>query len=270
MYIASPTLAEEGIYLGDGDGYMHLFDWDGKEQWQFETRAQIDSAANFFEDNLLFGSQDSVLYCVKRKDGTEVWTHQTDDQIRCSIVVANDRTYVAGCDMRLHLVKLENGEGLGEVPLANVTGSTPATWEDRVYFGLEDGQFTCIDVQKKETIWTWQHESGEAAIRGSASVDGERVIFGTRSSLVVCLKMSDGSKLWEYETDRKVDGSPVIVGNRVYIGEGSGKFLVLNRENGELIQELELSGVVLGSPCVVGNRLIVATDEGMVYCLGSQ
>lgn len=269
-FFASPTVSEDGIFIGDSNGVFHCFDWEGNPVWTYEAGAQIDSAANFYKDQVLFGSEDSVLYSLNRKDGKENWQHQTDDQIRCSIVVAQDRTYVAGCDGRLHLVQLEDGSGLGEVPLNAVTGSTPATWGDRVYFGLEDGQFVCIDVQKKEIVWDWRHATGEAAIRSSAAVDGTHVVFGNRASQVVCLNQESGEVVWQYEAERKVDGSPVIVGDRVYVGDGAAMFLVLELSSGELIQEMELSGAVLGSPCVAGNCLIVATDEGMVYCLGSQ
>jgi len=268
-FVASPSIRDGKIFIGDMDGLFRCLDLSsGSVVWEFQANAQIDSTANFHAEHVLFGSYDSHLYCLNRQDGGLVWKHQTDDQIRCSIAIAGDRTAVAGCDAMLHVIDLMSGEGRTKVELSSQTASTPCLVGPRAYFGMENGEFVCADMDERKLIWTWKDEKREAPIRGSAAVTDDRVVFGTRGSRVNCLDRATGELKWQLNAERSVEGSALVVGDRVYIGDSAGNLLVISLDSGELLQKLELSGGIPGSPCLVGDRLLVATQEGIVYCLG--
>src|SRR5262249_55681719 len=61
-FIASPAIRGELLYIGDMDGKFYALDIkSGKPKWTFDAEAEIDNGANFWKDNVLFGSQDSKL-----------------------------------------------------------------------------------------------------------------------------------------------------------------------------------------------------------------
>ena len=82
---ASAAYNDEHIYIGDLDGQFFCLDEDGGLVWSKELEAPITGAANFYGDNVVFGTDDASLYCLNCKDGKEVWKFTAADQIQCSI-----------------------------------------------------------------------------------------------------------------------------------------------------------------------------------------
>ena len=75
----------------------------------FQPTPRSNSSANFHAGRVLFGSQDSFLYCLNAESGKLVWKYQSPNQIRCFPTVTDNRALVAGCDGQLHVIDLEKG-----------------------------------------------------------------------------------------------------------------------------------------------------------------
>ena len=152
------------VYLGDQDGTFFCLDArSGEQKWTVKAEAEINSAANFYQDKVLFGSQDATLYCLDAKSGKQLWTHGIGNQIRCSPTVIENRCFLAGCDGKLHVIDLSNGEEAGSVEIESPTGSTPAASGELVYFGTEGAVFFCINWKELKEEWRWHDERRKLA-----------------------------------------------------------------------------------------------------------
>ncbi len=269
-FIASPSIRDGRIYLGDIDGIFHCVDLDGKPLWRHEAMAEIDSSANFYKDNVIYGSQDATLYCLNQQSGKLVWKHEIDDQIRCSPTIVENRAFVAGCDGRLHIIDLDQGTAAAAVEIHSPTGVTPAVMGNVAYFGTEDAGFFAVDWRKAEVVWHFDDPNAPTSTRSNPAVTQGHVVFGARNRQVHSLNPDNGKINWTFEARGPVDSSPVIAGQRVYVGADDGRMYVLDLHTGKLISEKELNGKIIGSPAVAGGRLIVATSRGVVYCLGKK
>ena len=145
-------------------GEFFCIDTNGKKQWTYKTEIEINSSANIYKDLVLFGSQDGALYALDKSTGEFKWKHTTDDQIQCSITVATNRAFLAGCDSMLHVVDLDAGKETGNIKLSSPTISTPAASGDTAYFGNENGTFYCIDAASLKTNWTVEDKRGGNSI----------------------------------------------------------------------------------------------------------
>lgn len=271
-FIASPAVKDGLLYVGDFDGRLHCLDIsNGKLKWAFETNAEIDACVNFYKDNIVFGSQDATLYCLNAKTGKQVWKYEISDQIRCSATIVGNRTFVAGCDSLFHVIDLDKGEEVTNVPIEAPTMSTPAGQGDHVFFGTEAGAFFCVNWKgDAKIVWTFTDERAGQPIRSSAAVTKDRVVFGSRSKKVYALNPSDGKEVWRFAARQRVDCSPVVVGDRVFVGAADGRLYGLNLKDGEKLWEFEGRGGFIGSPAVAGGRMVIATDRGVVYCFGAK
>ena len=145
-FSAAAAVAEGRVYVGDTDGKFYAFSTaDGALLWGFEATAEINSAPNFYKNLVLFGSQDATLYALDAATGKLAWKYAIGDQIRCSPTVVDGRAMVAGCDGKLHIIRLDDGKEIGDVVIDSPTGSTPAALGDQVFFGTEGGTFFAID-----------------------------------------------------------------------------------------------------------------------------
>jgi outer membrane protein assembly factor BamB len=259
------------VYIGDMDGNFYCLDAKTREKkWAAKADAEINSAANFYQDNVLFGSQDATLYCLDAKTGEKQWTHRIGDQIRCSPTVVEDRCFLAGCDGKLHVIDLGSGEEVGAVEIEAPTGATPAASGTLIYFGTEGATFFCIDWKAIKEVWRRQDKSRNLPIRSSAALTPQAVVFGGRDKMLHALDPKSGEKLWDFPTKSKIDGSPVVVGPRVFVGSGDGRIYGLDLKTGNKVWEYEAGGSFSGSPAVAANRLLIASDSGIVYCFGEK
>ena len=79
-FLTAPAVKDGRIYIGDIDGVFYCVDEAGKKVWSFQTEGEINSSANFYKSNVLFGSQDFHLYALNEK--RESWPGNTSRKIR--------------------------------------------------------------------------------------------------------------------------------------------------------------------------------------------
>lgn len=270
-FAASPAVRNQNIYIGDLDGKFFCVDHQGKKLWEFAAEAEIDSAANFYQDKVLFGSQDARLYCLKADTGELVWQFAIDDQIRCTPTIVENRAFVAGCDGRLHVIDIDQGQAVGAVEIAQ-TGVTPAALGDRVFCGTQQGIFFAVDW--KQLKQAWQFDSGSPVQSSPAigtTADARKLaIYGTQARTVFALDCANGEKAWEFTARSQVDSSPVVVGDRVVVAAMDGRLYQLRVEDGSTVWESQFAGGFVASPAVASERIVIATRRGVVYCLGSK
>lgn len=265
---ASPAVRDGVVCVGNVDGIFHCVDAaKGQKRWTFETDGEITSGANFAGDLILFGSHDETLYCLT-KEGKKKWTFQTQGPVYGSPTLAGGRTFVAGCDSKLHVLDIATGKEERSVDLGGQTGATGAVAGDHFYVGTMTNQFDAIDWKKGSLIWTFQAEKRSQPFYSSAAVTDQLVLAGSRDRRLHALERKTGKEAWSFATDGKMDGSPVVAGKRVYAPSMDGNLYVLDLANGKQLDKIKLDGPILGSPALASGRLVLGTTKGTLYCFG--
>ena len=269
---ASPGVKDGRIYIGDVDGKFHCVDAaNGKILWAFEAKQEIVSGCNFFEEKILFGSNDGCLYSLT-KEGKQEWLFSIDQPINGSPAVADGYSFVAGCDEILHVVDLKTGKEVGQVGIGGPAGSTAAVAEKTVFVGTMANQVIAIDLTKPTAptkLWTFEAAKRQQPFYSSAAITESLVLLGSRDKRLYALDRKSGKEVWSFATDGMVDGSAVVVGTTVYLGGSSsdGNFYCLDLKTGTKRQELNLNSAVTSSPAVGPNAILVGTEKGTLYCL---
>ena len=266
---ASAAIKKGLLYVGDYDGVLYCFDAaTGNEKWKFAAEAEI-SSPNFYEDAVIFASQDSRLYSVDAATGKFKWKYAIDDQIQCSPTIVDGRAFLAGCDGKLHILDVDKGKPITSVDIYNPTCVTPAVLGDRVYFGTEGGELLCVNWRTAKTEWSYVDPQSSHSIRSSPAVTKSAVVFGSRSKQVYALDPVSGKLLWKIPSRRGIDSSPVVAGSRAFVGVGDGKILGIDLKDHKIEWQYQANGGFGGSPAIADGRLVIASDEGVVYCFGS-
>ena len=138
---------------------------DGKRSGASTAEAEIDSSANFFQDKVLFGSQDATLYCLNAKSGELAWKYTIADQIRCTPTVVEDRVLPG----RLRRPVAHHG---------SEAGPEAASVDDRVADRRDAGgasatgllrhrrraTFFCVDWKQAKVVWTFTGDEPRPAV----------------------------------------------------------------------------------------------------------
>ena len=274
IFMASPSVNQERIFIGDLDGTFYCLNYKGELIWKFKTDGQITSAANFYQKYVIFGSEDQKLYCVHRDTGKLKWFYETRDQILSSPTIHNNLCFIAGCDQKLHIVDVGQGESISTIDIDGPTMVTPAVTNGFVYFGTENGTTYSVELANYRKRWSVTIDEHGNSIRSSPAmteVDGiEIMVFGTRGKEVVGVDVKNGDVLWRYKTKSDVDSSPVIVGRRVFFATNRGRLVALDATDGTFLWDSKLGGSIVASPAVAMDCLIISNDRGEVFCLGKR
>ena len=140
----------------------------------FRPTPRSTPAPTSYDDHVLFGSQDSYLYCLDADSGKLVWKYQSQDQIRCFPTVVDNLGFVAGCDGHLHVIDLRQGKAVGTVKIDSPTGCSPAVMDGTVFVGTEGHAFLAIDPRQAKILWRYEAAEHGAAFRSSAAVTPRR------------------------------------------------------------------------------------------------
>ncbi len=261
------------VYIGDLDGVFHAVEAaTGQKRWTFETQGDISGGANFVDKNILFGSGDETLYCL-RTDGKEAWRFRVagGPVMATPAVVGGNRTFVSGCDSTLHVLEVATGKEALAVDLGSQTGATPAILGDRLYVGtMSSNQVLAIDWKKGEVVWRFEAARRKQPFFASAAVTEDLVIAGSQDKMVHALDRKTGQEVWNFRTGGKVDTSPVVSGSRVYVGSLDQHLYVLDLKSGKELAKHNLGGEIYASPAVAHRSLVIGTETGMIYCFGEK
>ena len=104
--IASPALAEDVFYLGDGDGLFTARDGLTRDEiWRYQASGGIISSPIVLADRIYFGSRDGILHALNRSDGSPVWTLDLGAPIELPPAHAGGRLFIRTADGMLHAVE---------------------------------------------------------------------------------------------------------------------------------------------------------------------
>jgi outer membrane protein assembly factor BamB len=274
--IKSPAAVRDGkVYVGNLDGVLHCVDaTKGTKIWTFETpnQLEISSGVSFADGKLFFGCADESLYCLSR-EGKKLWTFRVQGgPVMATPAIAQNRTFVAGCDSTLHVLDATEGKELASVDLGSQIGATAAVVGDNLYVGTMSSTVLGVDWKQAKVNWTFEPEKTKQAFYSSPAVTEKLVVIGCRDKHVRALDRARGIEIWDFVAAGQVDCSPVVVGDRVVVGakDRTGSLYLLDLAKGTQLAKIELDGAILGSPAVADGKLVIGTEKGTVYCLGSK
>jgi len=145
----SVALANGKAFFGQYDNRFLCIDLQaGKIDWEFKDRnfPYIASPA-VSEDRVVFGGEDKLLHCVKRVDGSSLWSFATRGKVDASPVICRDRVVAGSDDGHLYIVLLESGQEVWSYEIGQAINSSPAVAQGRLIVGSDDGVVYCFGAK---------------------------------------------------------------------------------------------------------------------------
>ena len=150
--------------------------------------------------------------------------------------------------------------------LDSISYSTPAVYDDHVYFGSWDYNIYCLDV---EGNFIWNYTTNEK-ILSSPAVAYDKVYIGSYDNTLYCLDSignGDGTttKLWDFNTDEGIFSSPAVADQKVYFGSRDNKIYCLDAINGDLIWNYTTGNGIGSSPAIANSVVYITSTDGNIY-----
>jgi outer membrane protein assembly factor BamB len=322
---SSPSIAGKYLVVGEGLHYTHdarVFCLDvtqaGKLLWSHRTTSHVESTACIAKGKAYIGAGDDGYYCFSLEPDSQgrarVLWHITTDRApdaETSPVVHEGRVFVGlglGGNALLCL-DAESGAELWRVPAPCPVFTPPTVRDDRVFFGMGNGNFVetanevaskelaklraagasdsdlaqaverlkaagqvwCIDLSQAATHEVlWRFKTDEVVLGAIAAADDGRLYFGTRSGRVHCLD-ADGRALASWDAHSPILASPAVSGDHLYVVSENGRLFALERHALMPVWETAAGseGPSLSSPAIARGHVYVGSHNDGVLCLGS-
>ena len=293
LVLTEPTfhgnLARTGVYEGDGPKKF------GGVKWTFQTGGPIVASPVISEGVIYIGSADKNFYAIEQKTGAQKWKFATGGAISSSATVAHGLVYFLSYDGGCYALDARTGalawrfatqfekrfeaRGLhGQEPkeqsmpdVFDFFTSSPAVYENRVYFGSGDSNVYALDARTGELAWKF---ATGGVVHSSPSIAHGMVYIGSFDSFVYALDAATGAEKWRFaggqdpEKHNQVGftSSAAVVGATLYIGCRDGHLYALASDTGAKKWEFTSKPAwISGTPAVREGLLYVGTGSSLQF-----
>mgnify|MGYP001156766889 CR=1 FL=1 len=201
-----------------------------------------------------------------------LWTYETGEFLKSSVVVENGFAYVGSDDGQLHAIDLSTGKPKWTFKTEMAVEAPPLLHKGQVIVGSTDGFLYAIDQAKGKLNWKYE-TMGE--IMGAANqairpkTKDDVLVVGSYDNFVHCVEAKTGKLLWKFEAQNYINGVPTIYNQEFVVFGGCDAMLyVISLDDGKSVRSIEVEAPIAASVAVgdgvgyVGNmdRAVMAFD----------
>lgn len=275
VFLSSPTVVGEVLYIGSGDQHVYALNArTGEKLWEFATGDVVHASPAVVDGVVYIGSWDRNLYALDAASGRERWRYTTGADsviynqvgIASSAAVSGGMVFVGGRDGHFHAVDAATGAFRWKVNNnGGWTIGSPAVRDGVVYFATSDGRrFKAVDA----ATGALRFELANPAISfSSPTLAGDIAFYGTSDGWVRAVNVRTGQSAGGFQTDgskanlaRWLDADGVFQTSGMYPDRTLDGMMIGMRT-------MFTVGSVLSTPVVAGGVLYVGSTDGTLYAV---
>ncbi|MFH1101423.1 MAG: DUF2341 domain-containing protein [Methanobacteriota archaeon] len=196
---------------------------------------------------------------------TVIWNYSAIISIYSSPATVNNKVYFGSSNNRVYCLNASTGEQIWTYGTYDCVDSSPVVYKGKVYIGSDDGHLYCLNASTGD--WIWQYTTNHV-VWSSPTVADEKVYFGSNRALY-CINASTGAKIWNYTIGFTIYSSPAVANGKVYIGSDDNNVYCFNATTGEKIWNYTTGGDVTSSPAIANGKVYIGSYDHNVYCLNA-
>ncbi len=230
------------------------------------TSKQVASAV--VDDKMVYYPGHKKIYAVDRQTGELVWELSVGADVYSTPLLENGVLYFGAEDKKLWAVDAATGNRLWQFIAQGAVRTSPIYVSGAVYFGSDDGRVYALDVASAEHGLFWQFQTGSKVRTSPAFYRGSLFVVSDDGYLYA-ISASDGGMRWRAKLPSKyMFAQPVIERKSIIVTSGS-RLVAYDTERGSHRWTFQSGGLISGAPAISNRRVYVGSNDGVVYCLGS-
>ncbi|MDD2380157.1 MAG: PQQ-binding-like beta-propeller repeat protein [Mariniphaga sp.] len=194
-----------------------------------------------------------------------LWTFQTEDNIKSSPVIDQDRIVMGSTDGFVYCIDLQ-GILLWKFDTGTAIEESALIHKNVVYMGNLNGTLYAIDLMSGVQLWEYETDN---QIIGSANwweVNGSTyILVGSYDYFLHCVDAKTGKVNWKYESDNFINGAAACAAGMTYFGGCDGFLHVVDIATGEVKKKIDVATYVPGSPALENNKAYLGDYDGRFF-----
>ena len=137
-----------------------------------------------------------------------------------------------------------------------------------ILLGSETGRFYALDKNTGSEVWSYK---GTSSVKGTPSVVNDNVVFAQGDGTITCLKISDGSLMWQSlahaNEDMPLEDGTTAGGGMIFVSKSDGKLYALDAKNGHVLWTYQASEQGLRETPGYGDGLVFLGEYGGIMSI---
>ena len=264
----APVVSGGTAYLGTYDGVKAVDTLTGEEVWSYETQGEVREPPAFADGRVYAGTSEGRFFAVNARTGEEDWSVGLGGEVTTSPMVDGVDVFV-GTTRENALYSLDIADGAENWRRSARVGVEAAPAVMEERVIYVDGALVfALDRFTGES--EWRSYSGG---RLSELVIGETRVYTVGGETVYAQRLRNGVDRWSKTVRGEVVGGPVLRGGSMYVATNSGFIYSLDLNSGGWTNwNEEFTGSFIGSPVLVDGSLYAVTldgEEARLYAVDS-
>jgi len=299
---AEPLLDElNRVYAATAEGY--LYSWPGDRQyggrpvpeWEFKAGGAINKKPTIYENNLIFGANDGVVYCLNRLTGETVWKYDTGQIVSTAFrhfsvpTVADGKVFIGSADKNVYCIDLSSGELVFEFEGDDWVRSAPVFSDEKYFFATLKGSLYGLEWKAGKIQQRFKRQLGHHPILADLAIEGEKIVVNDSDLWSYCLN-TDGSLNWKMSLiesfmkdgervliDQIAGGAyyqskPTAANDTVFFGTPMRFVYAVDAHTGKEKWKFELGASISGAPTYYDGKIFIGQQGGEdeFYCLDAE
>lgn len=217
------------------------------------------------ENKVFVPSLYNGLICLDLNNGEKIWQYDPESQLHTSPVIFDSSVYQIAENGKLFALNINSGLTQWQLDLGGPGLVNPVLSGNNLICPTSTGKVLSYSLDGEKN---WEYDCG-AQIKRSPSATRNKVIVADQNGIIHALNMSDGSLLWQYNTDTVIGTKTLLNDKYVIFGTLDNRMLFLNIDSGQAIWELGLFGRCRTDPLPWQNQLIIGSENNYIYVLSN-
>jgi outer membrane protein assembly factor BamB len=276
FYLSSPTVVQDTVYIGSGDGNVYALDSaTGALRWKFQTGNVVHASPAVANGTLYIGSWDSYFYALDAKSGQERWRFKTGEDhdianqvgIQSSATIVDGIVYFGCRDSNLYALDALTGTKKWAYPTkGSWVISTPIAKDGTVYFTTSDsGLFLAVDA--KSGVLKYSLSFHHWPMFSSPAIAGRNLYIGSNAGTLMAIDLDKRTTAWTFSTDGAKTNAAALTQK-----DGAPNYATAFTDN--FYDEMVIGvwkmlsiGAVLSSPVIERDMIYFGSTDGNVYAI---
>lgn len=210
---SEPLICRDRIYLGTLDGIVFCLKVPDAERtklpdkrlipcefvlWQFKAEGAVNSNLTFWDENLYFGSNNGVVYCLDGMTGNVKWKYEVEEKeprafkFFSTPTIAEGRLYIGAANRRLYCFNAKTGQLIWEYLAEDWIRSRPVCLGSQVYAAALDGTIYCLSSTDEKVSLSWKIKVGTHPILSDLVLADNKILVNSSDLYLWCISADKG------------------------------------------------------------------------------
>jgi outer membrane protein assembly factor BamB/tRNA A-37 threonylcarbamoyl transferase component Bud32 len=201
---------------------------------------------------------------VSPMERTPVWHFACQSEIRSTPAVFENALYFGSYDHSLYCLETSTGEERWRYTTDGGVVSSPCVWNETVFFGSEDQILYAVYTRTGRIVWTCPTDG---RIRSSPTEEYDHIFFGSDDHQLYAISAKSGQELWRFAAGAPIRSSPVVDGELLVFGCDDGHVYALDVQSGDLRWKYQTGRAVQSTPQMAHDMAYVGSADSSLYAL---